>query len=79
MPLYITDAEARGLVSVDDAYGIIDIMGVDHVLFGSDFPHPEGVGDPISYVDRLDRLSEEDKAKIMGGNLGGLLGIDVTV
>ncbi|WP_319435658.1 amidohydrolase family protein [Mycobacterium sp. RTGN5] len=61
----------------DDAYGIIDIMGPDHVLFGSDFPHPEGVGDPISYVDRLDRLSEEDKAKVMGGNLAGLLGVDV--
>jgi len=61
----------------DDVYDIIDIMGADHVLFGSDFPHPEGVGDPISFVDRLDRLSEEDKAKVMGGNLGGLMRVDV--
>jgi predicted TIM-barrel fold metal-dependent hydrolase len=61
----------------DDVHGIIDIMGADHVLFGSDFPHPEGIGDPLSFVDRLDGVSEEDKAKIMGGNLSGLLGIGV--
>ena len=59
----------------DDLQGIIDIMGADHVLFGSDFPHPEGIGDPISFVDRLDGISDADKAKIMGGNLAGLLGV----
>ena len=26
---------------------------MDHVLFGSDFPHPEGLADPASYVDEL--------------------------
>ncbi len=31
----------------DDVKGIIDIMGEDHVMFGSDFPHPEGIGDPL--------------------------------
>ncbi|GBE64486.1 MULTISPECIES: amidohydrolase family protein [Mycobacterium] len=61
----------------DDIQGIIDVMGVDHVLFGSDFPHPEGIGDPLSFVDRLEGVSEEDKAKIMGGNAMGLLGIHV--
>lgn len=52
----------------DDVKGIIDIMGEDHVMFGSDFPHPEGIGDPLSFVDRLDGVSESAKVKIMGGN-----------
>ena len=52
----------------DDVASIVEIMGEDHVMFGSDFPHPEGIGDPLSFVDRLDGISDEAKAKIMGGN-----------
>ncbi|WP_067889582.1 amidohydrolase family protein [Nocardia vaccinii] len=62
----------------DNVPGIIDIMGVDHVLFGSDFPHPEGIGDPLSFVDRLAGVPEADKAKIMGGNAMNVLGIGVS-
>jgi predicted TIM-barrel fold metal-dependent hydrolase len=61
----------------DDVPGIIDVMGADHVLFGSDFPHPEGMGDPLSFVDRLEGVSKQDEAKIMGGNAMGLFGIHV--
>ncbi|MFV9634957.1 amidohydrolase family protein [Mycobacterium neumannii] len=59
----------------DDIKGIIEIMGEDHVMFGSDFPHPEGIGDPLSFVDRLDGISESAKAKIMGGNAIEQLGL----
>ena len=38
--------------------GLIDLLGVDHVLFGSDFPHPEGMCDPLSFVDDLARPAE---------------------
>ena len=58
---------------------IVDIMGEDHVMFGSDFPHPEGIGDPLSFVDRLDGISEEGKAKIMGGNAIKQLRLKVSV
>ncbi|MEZ4282455.1 MAG: amidohydrolase family protein [Myxococcota bacterium] len=27
----------------DDLRGLIDLLGADRVLFGSDYPHPEGV------------------------------------
>ena len=45
----------------------------DLVLFGSDWPHPEGLKDPISFVDELTDFDEEDVAKIMGGNLMKLM------
>ncbi|WP_299572367.1 amidohydrolase family protein [uncultured Williamsia sp.] len=61
----------------DDVQSIVEIMGADHVMFGSDYPHPEGIGDPISFVDRLDGISEEDKRKIMGGTAMDLLHIPV--
>jgi predicted TIM-barrel fold metal-dependent hydrolase len=59
----------------DDPRGLADLIGVDNILFGSDFPHPEGLADPISFVDELSEFSEVDIAKIMGGNLAGLMGV----
>jgi predicted TIM-barrel fold metal-dependent hydrolase len=44
------------------------------VLFGSDYPHPEGMSDPITFVDDLQGLPEEDIKKVMGGNLNRLMG-----
>jgi predicted TIM-barrel fold metal-dependent hydrolase len=61
----------------DDVLGVVDVLGADHVLFGSDFPHPEGIGDPISFIDKLAGLREADVEKIMGGNLQGLMGTPV--
>ncbi len=54
---------------------IVQIMGADRCAFGSDWPHPEGLRDPITYVDDLQGLPEADIAKIMGGNLGQLIGV----
>jgi predicted TIM-barrel fold metal-dependent hydrolase len=54
-------------------------MGADRCAFGSDWPHPEGLQDPISYVDDLKGLSDEDVAKIMGGNLMELMKVKAPV
>jgi len=59
----------------EDMAWLSGLIGADHVLFGSDYPHPEGLADPISYVDELTKLSEADQAKIMGGNLARLLDV----
>ena len=59
----------------EDMAWLSGLIGADHVLFGSDYPHPEGLADPISYVDELTKLSEADQAKIMGGNLARLLSL----
>ena len=64
----------------DDIAALIDIMGTDHILFGSDYPHPEGLAEPCSYLDHLPAgLSDDDTAAIMGGNLGRLMGVPVGV
>ena len=60
----------------DGLEGLIDVMSPDHILFGSDYPHPEGLGDPVSFYDDLpSSLSSADAAKIMGGNLKELLAV----
>jgi predicted TIM-barrel fold metal-dependent hydrolase len=59
----------------DGVLDLIDLIGVERVLFGSDFPHPEGLAQPRHYADMLTDLPVEDQAKIMGGNLAGLLSV----
>jgi predicted TIM-barrel fold metal-dependent hydrolase len=53
--------------------GLIDLIGVDRVLYGSDYPHPEGLAQPTHYADGLTHLGIDDQAKIMGGNLSRLV------
>ena len=59
----------------EDPRQLVELLGADHVIFGSDYPHVEGLADPLSYVDELSGLPEGDVRKIMGGNLIGLLGL----
>jgi predicted TIM-barrel fold metal-dependent hydrolase len=62
----------------DDIEQLVDVMGADHLLFGSDYPHPEGLAEPCSYVDHLpDGLPGDDVAAIMGGNLARLMRVAV--
>ena len=50
--------------------GLIDIgIPVDHIMFGSDFPHPEGMGDPLAYSAVVADLPLDQQALIMGGAL----------
>jgi predicted TIM-barrel fold metal-dependent hydrolase len=58
---------------VEDLAELADVVGVERVLFGSDYPHPEGLADPLAYVDHIGKLSEQDQAKVMGGNLARLI------
>ncbi|OAA26848.1 Amidohydrolase [Frankia sp. EI5c] len=60
----------------DDLGELAQLLGEDHVLFGSDYPHPEGLASPVSYLDDLAHLPEELVRKIMGGNLAQLMGVE---
>jgi predicted TIM-barrel fold metal-dependent hydrolase len=59
----------------EDLGALAELIGVEHVLFGSDYPHPEGLADPVSYADELKGLDEESVRKIMGGNLAHLMNV----
>jgi predicted TIM-barrel fold metal-dependent hydrolase len=60
----------------EDLVALGELIGVDHVLFGSDYPHPEGLADPVGYVRQLEGAPEDVVRKIMGGNLARLMGVD---
>jgi predicted TIM-barrel fold metal-dependent hydrolase len=62
----------------EDVLELVKQVGADNVVFGSDFPHPEGMADPTSFVEEIESLPEPDKAKIMGGNLSKLMHCDPT-
>ena len=57
----------------EDPLGLIKAIGPDKVVFGSDFPHPEGLANPLSYAKELESLPEDDVRRIMGGNLATAL------
>ena len=61
----------------EDPRKLVELLGADNIIFGSDYPHVEGLANPISYVDELVGLPEEDIRKIMGGNMMDLLGTKV--
>lgn len=53
-----------------DPKGLIDLgIPVDHIMFGSDFPHPEGMEDPLAYSEVVKDLPLDQQALIMGGSL----------
>ena len=68
---YLIKNQQAHLVETGD--DLINLIGVDQVLYGSDWPHPEGLAEPTHYITALEHLALEDQAKIMGGNLGRLI------
>lgn len=62
----------------DDVVDLIDFLGADHVLFGSDWPHPEGIAEPRSFLDLLGPCDETTTRKVMRGNAAKILGIPDT-
>jgi hypothetical protein len=48
-------------------------LPADRLMWGSDFPHPEGQADPLSYSEIVEGLDPEDQALIMGGTIAKAL------
>jgi predicted TIM-barrel fold metal-dependent hydrolase len=58
--------------SVDELVGLI---GAERVLFGSDWPHPEGITEPRAFLEQVAGLSEKEQRMITADNLCGLLNL----
>jgi len=52
----------------DDLTGLRDAIGADHMLFGSDFPHAEGLAEPTEFVNDLEGFSPDETRRIMRDN-----------
>jgi predicted TIM-barrel fold metal-dependent hydrolase len=63
----------------EDLVALAGLIGEERVLFGSDFPHPEGLAEPAAYVDALAGAPDETVRKIMGGNLSRLMNVQEAV
>jgi predicted TIM-barrel fold metal-dependent hydrolase len=60
----------------EDVLAVVGLVGADNVVFGSDYPHPEGLAEPLSFLKEIEPLAEQDKAKIMGATLSVLMKCD---
>ena len=49
------------------------INGLDALMWGTDYPHPEGLDDPIAWRSEVSDLPAADVEQIMSGNLRSLL------
>lgn len=54
---------------------VIEVVGTDPIVFGSDFPHGNGLPDPMMYLGQLKNLSEQQVEDVMRGNLARFLGL----
>jgi predicted TIM-barrel fold metal-dependent hydrolase len=63
----------------DDFATLAEQIGEDNVLFGSDWPHPEGLAHPADFLDDLSHLPDETVRKMMGGNMARLMKVPAAV
>lgn len=54
---------------------LIELLGVENTMWGSDFPHPEGLRDPLAFSEEIAELPLDVQKAVMGGNLARLLGV----
>ena len=65
----------------DDVKLLAATIGVDRIMFGSDWPHGEGLADPTSFtadIPQFPEFSYEDTRKVMRDNALDLVGLNVT-
>jgi predicted TIM-barrel fold metal-dependent hydrolase len=55
---------------------LADLIGVDRILFGSDWPHGEGLAEPLDFAKELDGFDQIAVRKIMRDNALEFLGTE---
>ena len=51
----------------------LEVLSIDTLVFGSDFPHGEGLDDPSKYISTIADLTEDDQKKMMRDNMAEFL------
>jgi len=57
----------------EDVGGLMDSIGPSQVLFGSDFPHAEGLADPSDFQGAISSRSEAEIRQVMRDNILGII------
>ena len=57
----------------EDIRALADLIGVDKVLLGSDFPHAEGLEEPLSFLGELTDFNADEIRLIMRDNAARLV------
>ena len=52
----------------DDLAELRDELGATQMIFGSDYPHAEGLADPKSFVDDLPTFTDDEIRLVMREN-----------
>lgn len=52
----------------DNAYELVEHVGASRTIFGSDYPHVEGLAEPASFVKEINELPDADIRRIMRDN-----------
>ncbi|MBM3672988.1 MAG: amidohydrolase [Actinobacteria bacterium] len=52
----------------DDVYEVVDLMGADRVIFGSDWPHIEGMPEPLDYAAEVKELDDDARRLVLRDN-----------
>jgi predicted TIM-barrel fold metal-dependent hydrolase len=55
---------------------VIEMVGTQPIVFGSDFPHGEGLPEPEMYLGQLKNLSDDDTKLVMRDNLARFLDLE---
>jgi predicted TIM-barrel fold metal-dependent hydrolase len=56
----------------DDVSELVGLIGADHVIFGSDWPHIEGLPQPLDYLSEVEQFDEDDRRRILRDNVRSL-------
>jgi len=56
----------------DDVLEVVDLMGEDRVIFGSDWPHIEGMPSPLDYTVELTSFDDATRRRILVDNVAEL-------
>ena len=72
---YLKQLYFDSIVFGDGLDYLIDRVGADHILMGTDYPYDMGEQDPIGRVSRASNASENDVMQMSGLNAARLLGL----